>query len=463
MIPPELRDRLKRHDQEHLLTILDRLTEPDRANLTRELERIDLAELQTLYARREQKDALPDRNRITPLPYPSLDQAQLDAYRTRGEQAFRASEVAFLVVAGGQGTRLGFDHPKGMFPIGPISKKTLFQIHCEKVLALRRRFDAKLPLLVMTSPATDAETRDYLAKQAYFGLPREDVWFFCQETMPALDLATGRLLLEAPGRLCLSPNGHGGTITGLAEQRLLNRLEECGIHTISYFQVDNPLTNLADYVFIGRHLNGMAEVSSKVIAKTGPMEKVGNFLLVDGRCAMIEYSDLPDAWAREVDDNGQLRFWAGNPAIHLFDVAFLRKIARDADRLPWHIAKKKVPYLDDAGKLVTPTKENALKFERFIFDSLPQAERWTIHPTRREEEFAPVKNAEGTDSPATSQKMISNLAAHWLREIGVQVPIDAHGTTDLALEVSPLVALEPEDLREHMHGAHKVIRDRYFG
>ena len=134
-----------------------------------------------------------------------------------------------------------------------------------------------------------------------------------------------------------------------------------------------------------------------MLPKTGPKEKVGNFLLVDGRCSMIEYSDLPDEWAHETDEQGRLKFWAGNPAIHLFDVAFLRKLTAEADRLPWHLARKKVPHLGDA----QPATENALKFERFIFDGLPQAERWTVLSTLREDEFAPVKNKDGVDSPAT--------------------------------------------------------------
>src|ERR1019366_7601207 len=252
---------------------LDRLAEPERAQLVRELEAIDFDELAALYDKREHKDALPARQRVKPLPMPTFAAAQRSAFEARGIAAFRNGEVAFLVVAGGQGTRLGFDHPKGMFPIGPLSKKPLFQIHAEKVLALRRRFGAAIPLLIMTSPATDAETRQFFAEQQNFGLPDKDVWTFCQGTMPALDLATGRLLLEAPGRLCLGPNGHGGTITGLLDSGLLDLLEERGVRTISYFQVDNPLTKLADFVFVGRHLAENAQVSSKVLPKTGPTER----------------------------------------------------------------------------------------------------------------------------------------------------------------------------------------------
>jgi UDP-N-acetylglucosamine/UDP-N-acetylgalactosamine diphosphorylase len=463
MFPAELRERLERHGQQHLLAATERLAEPERAALLADLERIDLTELQALYGRRTQKDALPARERIQPLPYPSFDQTQRDAFRARGEKAFRDGEVAFLIVAGGQGTRLGFDHPKGMFPIGPVSKKSLFQLHTEKVLALRRRFGPAAPLLIMTSPATDAPTRAFFAEQRNFGLLNEHVWYFCQGTMPALDLETGRLLFEAPGRLSLSPNGHGGTITGLADSGILDRLERRGIRTISYFQVDNPLVNLADFVFLGRHLAENAEVSSKVLPKTGPKEKVGNFLLVEGRCAMIEYSDLPEAWAEEKDADGRLRFWAGNPAIHLFDVGFLRRITGEADRLPWHLARKKVPYLNENGQLIKPEKENALKFERFIFDLLPHAERWTVLETQREEEFAPVKNAEGADSPATAQQMMINLAGRWLREAGVDVPQDEQGNTSVRVEISPQFALDAEELKSKVKDVTSITKKRYFG
>lgn len=440
MIPDDLRQRLKQHDQKHLLAVIDRLNSVEQANLVRELEHIELAELRALHARRHQKDVLPERARVEPLPYPTIDEMERENLEYLGTDAFEDGRIAYLVVAGGQGTRLGFDQPKGMFPIGPLSKKTLFQLHAEKVLELHRRFGVSIPLLVMTSPATDEATRKYFKQRNFFRLPPEDVWFFCQGTMPAVDLETGRLLLEAPGRLCLSPNGHGGTITALCKCGLLTRLRDAKIDTLYYFQVDNPLVNLADYLFIGQHLSKQAEVSSKVLPKSGPKEKVGNFVLVDGRLSMIEYSDLPDDWATETDEAGQLKFWAGNPAIHLLDVDFLRKIADDAERLPWHLAQKKVPHLDLNGQLVEPAAENALKFERFIFDILPQAERWTILATAREEEFAPVKNKEGVDTPEIAQRMMCDQAVRWLRAAEVDVP------DGVRVEISPLFALDAVDV-----------------
>src|SRR5437660_1707933 len=196
-----------------------------RSDDVRQLSAIDLEELRSLHQRRLVKAGKIDPTRITPLPQPTYDEAKLAYFRSRGEEAFRAGAVAFLVVAGGQGTRLGFDKAKGLYPVGPITGKSLFQYHAEKVLALTRRYGRPMPLLVMTSPATDAETRSFFGENRFFGVPESDIWFFCQGTMPALDWGTGKLLMEAPGRLFLSPNGHGGSLTGLADSGLLDRLE----------------------------------------------------------------------------------------------------------------------------------------------------------------------------------------------------------------------------------------------
>jgi UDP-N-acetylglucosamine/UDP-N-acetylgalactosamine diphosphorylase len=349
-----------------------------------------------------------------------------------------------------------------MFPVGPVSDKTLFQIHAEKVLALRRRYGKPLPLLVMTSPATDAETRGFFAEHGDFGLAADEVAFFCQGTMPALDRVTGRLLLEAPGRLFLSPNGHGGTLTALSDSGLLERLRRQGIRHVFYFQVDNPLVKVADPVFLGHHVVTRADVSAKIVPKESPTDKLGNLVLVDGRCTMIEYSDLPESLARQTDAGGRLRIWAGSPAIHVFDVDFLRRMVGEGVKIPYHVAKKKVPYLDDNGGVVQPERENALKFELFIFDVLPLADRCTVVETSRREEFMPLKNADGPDSPQTVRQAQSDLFADWLGQAGVKVPRRADGSAAVALEVSPLFALDAEELTAKVDRATTVEGARYF-
>jgi UDP-N-acetylglucosamine/UDP-N-acetylgalactosamine diphosphorylase len=434
--PPDLHHRLRLHRQEHVLTGWDRLTADERAAFVAQLAGVDLAELDALYKRKDEPHTvLPPRERIAPLPVEPGDTIPASAVAL-GEDALRRGEVAALVVAGGQGSRLGFEKPKGMYPVGPVSGASLFQVHAEKVLALSRKYGKPVPLLVMTSPATHADTEAYFRENRYFGLPAEQVTFFQQGSMPALDLATGQLLLEKPGSLFLGPNGHGGTLTALADSGLLADLKARGVRHVFYFQVDNPLVSVADPAFIGRHIETGSEASSKIVFKERPEEKVGIYALVDGRCGIIEYSDLPDEMAAEREPSGELLFRAGSPAIHVFSVPFLERVTTGAGRLAYHVARKKVPFFDAAtGQSVSPDKENALKFEMFVFDALPLAERWLAVSVRREDEFSPLKNATGGDSPEAVRNAISDRSARWLTAAGVTVP------DGVPVEVRPVFAL----------------------
>jgi UDP-N-acetylglucosamine/UDP-N-acetylgalactosamine diphosphorylase len=434
--PADLAHRLRLHRQEHVLTGWDRLTPAERAALVGQLAGVDLAELDALYKRKnEPHTVLPPRDRIAPLPVEAGDAMPPSAVDA-GEEALRNGQVAALVVAGGQGSRLGFEKPKGMFPVGPVTNASLFQIHAEKVLALSRKYGKPVPLLVMTSPATHADTEAFFRENRFFGLPAGQVTFFQQGTMPALDLATGKLLLEKPGSLFLSPNGHGGTLTALADSGLLADLKSRGVRHVFYFQVDNPLVNVAEPGFVGLHVEAGSEASSKVVFKDRPEEKVGVLALVDSRCGIVEYSDMPAEMASERDAAGELVFRAGSPAIHVFSVPFLERVTTGAGRLAYHVARKKVPHHDPAtGTMVTPEKENALKFEMFVFDALPLAKRWLAVSARREDEFAPLKNATGPDSPEAVRKAISDRSARWLAAAGVMVP------AGVPVEVRPVFAL----------------------
>lgn len=460
-VPEDLRQRLRHFGQEHVLRWWDRLSDPERQGLLDQLRALDLDQLRELYHRRDATFPLPAAERIKPVPVAQLDPDDR-VTRQRGEQALQRGEVAVLVVAGGQGTRLGFDHPKGMFAIGPVSRNSLFQIHAEKVHALRKRHGKPIPFLVMTSPATDAETRAFFEEHSYFGLSVDDVYFFCQGTLPALDRATGKLLLEEPGRLFVSPNGHGGTVLALAESGLLDRLKQRGIRHVFYFQVDNPLVKIADPLFLGHHLAAGADVSSKVVPKEGPTDKLGNVVLIDGRCTMIEYSDLPDELARQTDQQGRLRIWAGSPAIHIFAVDFLSRVTGGDLRIPFHIARKKVAYLDERGNRIEPAEENAIKFEMFIFDLLPLAERYVVVETSRREEFVPLKSATGANSPATVHQAISNVAGDWLDKAGIAVGRQPNGDTAVWVEISPLYALDAEELAAKVPPGLRIDGPVYF-
>jgi UDP-N-acetylglucosamine/UDP-N-acetylgalactosamine diphosphorylase len=456
-VPTDLQKQLKKHGQDHVLADWTDLPADRRTALVDQLTRIDLAELATLYAGRDEIAAVPAGDRLAPVPMLAADAVDPVAARL-GPEALARGELAVLLVAGGQGSRLGFDKPKGMFPIGPVSNKTLFQIHADKVFALGRRYGKPVPFLVMTSPATHADTVAYFKDEKFFGLGESNVFFFQQGTMPAVDIATGKLLLEAPGVLFTSPNGHGGTLTAAADSGVLDEIAGRGVKHVFYFQVDNPLVKIGDPSFFGQHLATGSEASSRAISKAFPKEKMGVLALIDGRCGIVEYSDLPDELAHRTNPDGSLTFRAGNPAIHIFAVDFLRRVTRGASKLPFHIARKKVPHTGEPD----PKKENALKFEMFVFDALPMADRWLVVESPRAEEFSPVKNATGADAPETTRRDLSNLAGTWLEKAGVTVPRDSAGNVTIPLEVSPRFALDADELKARVWPGQTVEKATYY-
>ena len=370
-----------------------------------------------------------------------------------GQEVLAAGRVGVILVAGGQGTRLGFDHPKGMYPIGPVSKRSLFQIHFEKVTALARRHGVRIPVYLMTSPATHGETIEFLNQHERFGLPADDVQVFCQGTMPAVDAATGKVLLEVPGRIFTGPDGHGGMLAALERSGALADMERRGLTQIFYFQVDNPLVDVASAEFLGYHRLSGSEMTTQVIAKRDPLEKVGNVVQIDGRLRIIEYIDLPNALAQRRTAAGDLEICAGSIGVHAFDTAFLRRMADRDDALPFHYALKKVNYVDAQGRLLKPAAPNAVKFERFIFDLLPNANRAIVVEVDPAEAFAPLKNAPGavTDSPEWVQAQLSAQYGRWLRAAGAQVVPDA------VVEISPLFALDAAELAKKLPKGTRVV------
>jgi len=443
----ELHKLLSPHAQAHLLAFWDELAGGQRQSLAEEIRRIDFALVERLF---KEKTAAVNwaatSDRATPPPAARLagtaNPFSRDEAVTRGRRALSAGQVAAVIVAGGQGTRLGFDHPKGMFPIGPVSESSLFRILFEKILATNRRYRVRVPLYIMTSHATHDETAEYLESQKRFGLPAEDVRLFCQGQMPAVDLATGKVILAAKHRIALSPDGHGGMLAALANCGGLDEMDERAIRHLFYCQVDNPLVPLCDPEFLGYHVLAESELSTQVIAKQDPLEKVGNLAMVDGRMTIIEYSDLPESVARKQNPDGSLHLWAGNTGIHVFDVQFLRRMSESASALPFHLARKKVPYIDAAGEVIEPDAPNAMKFERFIFDLLPAAERAFVMEVDARRAFAPVKNAPGDvrDTPESVQAQMIELHKQWLTSASAKVELG------VPVEISPLFALDESDV-----------------
>jgi UDP-N-acetylglucosamine/UDP-N-acetylgalactosamine diphosphorylase len=324
-----------------------------------------------------------------------------------------------------------------------VTDRSLFQIHCEKVAALGRRYGRTPPLYVMTSDDNHAATEEFFAGHDWFGL--EHVRLFRQGTMPAVDAGSGAVLLAARDRVALSPDGHGGTLRALRRNGCLDEMRGRGIETIFYLQVDNPLIAVGDPGFVGAHRLAGAEVSSKVVRKTDPAERVGVVAARAGRQLVIEYSDLPDRLAEERRPGGGLAYAAGSIALHVFSLDFVERVAATAE-LPYHRALKRVPYVDDRGNAVEPDEPNAIKFEQFIFDTLPLARRSLVLETSREGEFEPLKNAEGSSSPETVRQRLSDAAADVLEAAGAVVSRTADGSAAVPIELDPLVAGDPAEL-----------------
>ncbi len=399
-IQPRRIDRsLAPFGQQHLLRFWDELDEAGQRNLASQIAAINLEQIAQLFtakepARRTGRHCLagPRRHRQCASPIGKIAGAPSSAdARKRGAEALAAGKIGVLLVAGGQGSRLGFDHPKGMYSIGPVSGASLLQIHFEKALATSRRYGAAVPIYMMTSPVTHDEQAAFLDEHDRFGLPSDDVVLFCQGTMPAVDAKTGKLLLAEKGSLFLSPDGHGGTVAALAASGAIEHMRRRGIEHLFYLQVDNPLTPIADPEFIGNHLLAESELTSMAIAKQTPQDRLGVFAMIDGRLQIIEYSDLPDDVAEKRAADGSLDFWAGSIAVHMFSVSFLERALALKDALPFHIARKKVPYIGDDGRLVEPQEPNALKFERFIFDLLPHAKNPFVVEYAESDVFAPLE------------------------------------------------------------------------
>ncbi len=445
----EIRETLEAHGQSHLLAFYDDLNEEQQALLLEQLEAIDfdyVDELKTQFVDQQPEVNIPgDLQPPEIVPYGGGDMAE--EARRRGEELLSAGKVAAFTVAGGQGTRLGYEGPKGCFEATPVVKKPLFRLFAEKIRAAANRYRKTIPWYIMTSPINHTATVAHFRQNDFWGFSPDDVIFFQQGTMPAIRY-DGKLMLARPYRPATSPDGHGGSLTAMRKSGSLEDMAERGVEVISYFQVDNPLVDCIDPVFIGLHSLAGAEMSAKALPKRDPMEKLGNFCVSEGNVHVIEYSDMPEDLARQTTDDGRLKFSAGSIAIHIISREFVERLTEGGRcKLPWHRADKKVPYIDpETGKQVQPDEANAVKLEMFVFDAMPLAEETVIYETQREEEFSPIKNAEGQDSPATSLHDQVRMWANWLEQAGVSVPRDADGQVAAAIEISPLFANSAEEL-----------------
>jgi UDP-N-acetylglucosamine/UDP-N-acetylgalactosamine diphosphorylase len=466
-------ERVRAAGQQHVLRYWDNLPEEPRQRLLHQLSLIDFDLKARLYREYIAHRKTPEISAMAPaetisLAHQRANPQEIRQMIARGEEMLRAGKIAAVLVAGGQASRLGFDKPKGEYPIGPVSKKSLFQLHAEKLLATARRYGTRIPWYIMTSDTNDGETRAFFEQHDLYGYPPADIFFFEQEMMPALD-ENGKLILDAPDHIFMNPNGHGGTLTALAKSGALADMRRRGLEEVFYFQVDNVLLQMCDPLFIGYHAAAGADMSAKVCAKRDPHEKVGVIgRVIDpatgqpGKLKVVEYSDMSHADKEARLPDGTLKYNAGSIAIHLFKTAFIARESNGGTKLPWHVAHKQIPYLDANGKLIQPDQPNGYKFETFIFDALSDAQRVVLLEVERRFEFSPVKNAAGEDSPQSAQHDWCELHAHWLEQAGAKIPRDAAGRLNARLEISPLFALDAHELAKKISPDLKVRDGLYL-
>ncbi|MFP6854535.1 MAG: UTP--glucose-1-phosphate uridylyltransferase, partial [Opitutales bacterium] len=381
-----VRSTFEREGQDHVFCFWDRLNSKERDHLLRQASQIDLNELRHAIDQALQPGecAAQPYADIEPAPCISLplgeeSRRQWEDAGVIGEELLSSGKVAAFTVAGGQGTRLGCEGPKGAFPITPVSQKSLFQLFAEKIKAANARYGGCMSWFVMTSTANHDQTKRFFAERDHFGLNAAKITFLCQGMMPAV-LETGKILLASSSSIAMNPDGHGGSIRVLAKSGAAKKMQDEGIEVITYFQVDNPLAPFLEPSFLGFHFSAGSEMSSRAAPKNKPEEKVGVFCLRGESLTVIEYSDLPNELAQLRNKDGSLIFHAGNLAMHAINPSFVERIGTGgkASQLPFHAARKKVPTINEKGDPIIPDAPNAIKLETFVFDALPLARRTCV-------------------------------------------------------------------------------------
>ncbi|KAI0094431.1 nucleotide-diphospho-sugar transferase [Irpex rosettiformis] len=465
-----LRQRYEAAGQGHLLHFWPQLSEVERAQLLKQLENLDIERVNRIYKKaiggEAEIAAQQGHEAIEPLPEDAADSAIGEAdkeneevWRAVGLKAIAEGQLGVLLMAGGQGTRLGSSAPKGCYDIGLPSHKPLFQLQAERIIRVQRLAaqthgkspeSVVIPWYVMTSGPTRPETEAFFKKNAYFGLNPRNVTFFEQGTLPCLTM-DGKVILETPGRVAVAPDGNGGLYAALRQplsptdksHTVLTDLSKRNVRYVHAFGVDNCLVKVADPVFIGYCIQKQSECAAKVVPKAYPTESVGVVATRGGKFGVVEYSEISQEQAERLDANGQLVFRAANIVNHFYTIDFLNKVESFEEELAFHIARKKIPYVDQAtGQTVKPTKPNGMKLEMFVFDVFPFTKQFSVLEVARNEEFSPLKNAPGTgsDDPETSRRDLLAQQKRFLERAGAGVD------KDVEIEISPLVSYAGEGL-----------------
>ena len=434
-LDPALRTAIEKAGQSHLLEYSSELL----AEQLREIDWESLPGLIENYVVNKPQMSIPED--LQPAPYFPLvprnkaEEEKKARAEALGIEILNSGKAACLTVAGGQGTRLGFDGPKGTYPIGPVSGRTLFEYFAQSIARAEEKFGAPIRWYIMTSALNREATEKFFRENNNLGLRSDQLFFFTQGTMPAIGY-DGKLLMSSPDSLALSPDGHGGTLLALRKSGALEQMKKDGVEYISYFQVDNPLVPVVNPLFIGMHALEKADMSAIMLAKTNAFEKLGNFCVTNGHLEIIEYSDLPAELAESRNSDGSLRFISGSPAIHVISRAFVERLTASGKLdLPWHRADKKIPSISDP----RPEAPNGVKLESFIFDALALAEKTLVLEGDRAEMFAPTKNPTGVDSVESCREMLIARDLRRLRAAGVRVE------ENVKIELSPRRVFDDED------------------
>ncbi|KAJ7610821.1 UDP-N-acetylglucosamine diphosphorylase [Roridomyces roridus] len=464
-----LRARYQAAGQDHVFTFWDKLSASEQSALTDQLEALDIERVNRIYQKAVETEAelanpAVHEDPIEPLPKDASDSVKSPAkekeWRAIGLEAISNGSVGVLLMAGGQGTRLGSSAPKGCYDIGLPSHKSLFQYQAERILRLqnlaehefnKRAGSVVIPWYVMTSGPTHRETGEFFAKNSYFGLDPKNVVFFEQGTLPCLTME-GKVLLDTPSRIAVAPDGNGGLYAatraplapGQPDNTVLSDLAKRKILYVHVFGVDNCLVRIADPVFLGYSIRKQADCAAKVVPKSHPQESVGVVARRGDKFSVVEYSEITKEQAERRDpETGELMFRAGNIVNHFYTTAYLNKVEAFEQEMAFHIARKKIPHVDlTTGEAVKPAKLNGMKLEMFVFDVFPFTSNFLVLEVLREDEFSPLKNAPntGSDDPQTSRRDLLAQHKRFLEKAGATVK------DGVEIEISPLVSYAGEGL-----------------
>ncbi len=395
------KDILKKYGQEHILDYYDELNENEKDELLSQIEMTDFSVLENL----EEKDISSKRGKFEPLGAVTVEDIaeNREKYYSAGAEAIKNGKVGAVLLAGGQGTRLGFDKPKGMFNIGVTKELYIFECLMNNLLKVVESTGAYVPLYIMTSEKNHHDTVSFFEEKNYFGYDSSYIKFFIQDMAPSVDF-NGKIYMESKSDISISPNGNGGWFSSIVRAGLLNDIKNKGIEWINVFAVDNVLQQIADPCFIGAVINSGSQSGSKVVSKVSPDERVGVLCLEDGKPSIVEYYEMTEEMRTLRTESGQLAYKYGVILNYLFRVDRLEDII--SEKMPVHVVEKKIPYMDSNGGFVIPEKNNGFKFETLVLDMVHLQESCLPYEVERSKEFAPVKNAEGVDSVDSARELL---------------------------------------------------------